>query len=256
MPAGGRPRRGAWMSICVTGGSSGIGRAIAERFARPGVDVFVNYHAADEPALAAAAAIEARGATAHLVKADVGTAAGIAAIVEAVGKVTDRLDQLVHAAGLAIKGRLVDLDGETLDRAVAVNGTSFGHLVREALPLLGEGSSVFFVTSAGSTRALPNYGALGAPKALAEHMARYLAAELAPQGIRVNCISPGPLDTTARRRMFPETWEERLEAQVAATPGGRALTFEDVAGVVELMAHEDFRMTFGQVVTIDGGLTL
>ncbi len=244
------------MAICITGGSSGIGRAIAERFAGPGVEVFINYHADDEAAGEAAAAIAARGGEPHLIKADIGTAEGIGAIVEAVGAVTDRLDQLVHAAGMAISGRLIDLDAATLDRAVAVNGTSFGHLVREALPLLGEGSSVFFVTSAGSTRALPNYGALGAPKALAEHLARYLASELAPRGIRVNCISPGPLDTTARRRMFPDTWEERLEQQVAATPGGRALTFEDVAGVVELMAHEDFRMTFGQVVTIDGGLTL
>jgi len=244
------------MAICVTGGSSGIGRAIAERFAVPGADVFVNYHADEEAAVAAAEAIEARDASAHLVKADVGSLEGIRAIVEAVSARTDRLDQLVHAAGMAVSGRLIDIDAATLDRAVAVNGTSFAHLVREALPLLGEGSSVFFVTSAGSTRALANYGALGAPKALAEHMARYLATELAPRGIRVNCISPGPLDTTARRTMFPDTWEERLAAQTAANPWGRALTFEDVAGVVELMAHQDFQMTVGQVITIDGGLTL
>jgi enoyl-[acyl-carrier protein] reductase III len=244
------------MAICVTGGSSGIGRAIAERFAVPGAEVFVNYHADEEAAAEAAAAIAARGASAHLIKADVGEAAGIRAVVDAVAAKTDRLDQLVHAAGLAVSGRLIDIDAATLDRAVAVNGTSFGHLVREALPLLGEGSSVFFVTSAGSTRALANYGALGAPKALAEHMARYLATELAPRGIRVNCISPGPLDTTARRRMFPDTWEERLVEQTAANPCGRALTFDDVAGVVELMAHADFQMTVGQVITIDGGLTL
>jgi NAD(P)-dependent dehydrogenase (short-subunit alcohol dehydrogenase family) len=244
------------VSICVTGGSSGIGRAIAERFAAPGVDVFLNYHADEEAAAEAAGAVAARGGTAHLIRADVGELDGIRAIAAAVGERVGRLDQLVHAAGMAIRGRLVDFDAETLDRAVAVNGTSFAHLVRETLPLLGEGSSVFFVTSAGSTRALPGYGGLGAPKALAEHLARYLATELAPRGIRVNCISPGPLDTAARRQMFPDTWEERLEQQVAATPAGRGLTFEDVAAVVELMSHEDFRMTFGQTVTIDGGLTL
>jgi enoyl-[acyl-carrier protein] reductase III len=244
------------VSICVTGGSSGIGRAIAERFAAPGVDVFLNYHSDDEAANEAAEAVAVKGGVPHLIKADVGEVDGIREVVAAVSAQTDRLDQLVHAAGLAVSGRLIDLDAETLDRAVAVNGTSFGHLVREALPLLGAGSSVFFITSAGSTRALANYGALGAPKALAEHLARYLATELAPLGIRVNSISPGPLDTTARRRMFPDTWKERLEAQVEASPSGRALTFDDVAGVVELMAHEDFRMAIGQVVTIDGGLTL
>ena len=244
------------MAICVTGGSSGIGRAIAERFAGPGVDVFVNYHADDEAAAAARRAIEARGARAHLIKADVGTVDGVRALAAAVGERTDRLDQLVHAAGFAISGRLIEMDAETLERAVSTNGTSFAHLVREALPLLGSGSSVFFVTSAGSTRAIANYGALGAPKALAEHLARYLATELASRGIRVNCISPGPLDTTARRAMFPDSWEERLVAQTEANPSGRGVNFDDVAGVVELMSHPDFKMTVGQVVTIDGGLTL
>lgn len=244
------------MPICVTGGSSGIGRAIAERLARPGDHAFLNYHADDGAAAEAAEALAAKGAVPHLVKADIGTVDGVRELVAAVAAVVDRLDQLVHAAGMAVTGRLIDMDAETLEAAVRTNGTSFAHLVREALPLLGDGSSVFFVTSAGSTRALANYGALGAPKALAEHLARYLATEVAERGIRVNCISPGPLDTTARRRMFPDSWEERLVAQTEANPSGRAVEFEDVASVVELMADPRYRMVQGQVVTIDGGLTL
>jgi len=242
--------------VCVTGGSSGIGRAIAERLARPGDHVFLNYHADDAAAAEAAAAIEAGGSIPHLVKADIGQVEGVRRLVAAIEAEVDSLDQLVHAAGMAVSGRLIDMDAETLEAAVRTNGTSFAHLVREALPLLGEGSSVFFVTSAGSTRALANYGGLGAPKALAEQMARYIATEVADRGIRVNCISPGPLDTTARRRMFPESWEERLAAQTEANPSGRALEFDDVAAVVELMSDPRYRMVQGQVVTIDGGLTL
>jgi NAD(P)-dependent dehydrogenase (short-subunit alcohol dehydrogenase family) len=244
------------MSICITGGSSGVGRAVAERFAAPGVDVFVNYHSDDEAAAETAAAIDAAGGRPHVIKADIGTLEGVREVVEAVGSKVDRLDQLVHAAATAVPGELIGIEGEELDMVVRTNGTSLAHLVREALPLLGEGSSILFVTSAGSSKALPGYGGLGAPKALAEHLARYLAREVAPRGARVNCISPGPLDTTARRRMFPDTWEERLEMQREQTPAGRTLWIEEVAEVVELLSRPAFAMMQGQVLTIDGGLTL
>ena len=244
------------MAICITGGSSGVGRAVAERFAAPGVDVFVNYHSDDGAAAETAAAIEARGGTAHVIKADIGTLEGVREVVSVVSSVVDRLDQLVHAAATAVPGELIEIDGDALDAAVRTNGTALAHIVREALPLLGEGSSVVFVTSAGSWKALPGYGGLGAPKALAEHLARYLAREVAPRGARVNCISPGPLDTVARRRMFPDTWEERLEMQRQQTPAGRTLRIEEVAEVVELLSRPAFAMMQGQVLTIDGGLTL
>jgi enoyl-[acyl-carrier protein] reductase III len=244
------------MAVCVTGGSSGIGRAIAERLARPGTDVFLNYHSDDDAAVEAAAAIEARGAVPHLVKSDIGTLDGVRVLAATMAERAERLDQLIHAAAMAVTGRLLELDAETLDAAVATNGTSLVHLVRESLPLLGPGSSVFFVTSSGSRRAIAEYGALGAPKALAEHTVRYLATEVASRGIRVNSISPGPLDTAARRSMFPDTWEERLNTQNEANPSGRSLRFEDVADVVELMSQPGFAMVQGQVVSIDGGLSL
>lgn len=245
------------MSICVIGGSSGVGRAVAERFAAPGVDVFVNYHSDDAAAAEAAAAIEAAGGTPHVIKADIGTLKGVREVVSVVAAEVDRLDQLVHAAATAVPGEVIEIEGEALDAAVRTNGTALAHVVREALPLLGEGSSVLFVTSAGSWKALPGYGGLGAPKALAEHLARYLAREVAPRGARVNCISPGPLDTTARRGMFPDTWEERLEMQREQTPAGRTVRIEEIADAVELLSRPAFAMMQGQVVlTIDGGLTL
>lgn len=247
----------AQSAVLVTGGSSGIGRAIAVRLARPGGTVVITYHNNEESAQETAAEIREKGATAHAVRTDIAAVAEIDALIAEVGRVSPGgLDVIVHAAAEAMTGRLVDLDGETLDRALRANGASIVHLVRAAQGMLHPGSSVIYVTSKGSERAMDAYGPLGAPKAFAEHAVRYLARELAARGVRINSISPGPLDTVARRSMFPDTWQSRLDAQTAANPTGRALEFEDVAGVVELMIDPRWAMVQGQVITVDGGLTL
>jgi enoyl-[acyl-carrier protein] reductase III len=243
-------------SVVVTGGTSGLGLAIALRLASPGADVVLSYARDDRAAADAASLVEAAGARPHLCRADLSELAGVRALADHVRARLDHVDQLVHAAGAGRPGALVDLPGEELDRAVRLNGVSVAHVVRELAPLLREGSSVFYLTSAGSTRAIPEYGSLGASKALAEHLVRHLARELAPRGVRVNCVSPGPVDTKARREMFPDTWESRLADQAQANPSGRGITFEDVAGVVALMSRPEFAMVQGQVLTIDGGLTL
>ncbi|TFC80557.1 SDR family oxidoreductase [Cryobacterium sp. TMS1-20-1] len=244
------------MAVLITGGSKGIGRAIAGRLAQPGMDVFLSYHSDDTEALLAADEIRALGAVPHLVKADMGSLADIEAMIRRITQLTDNLDVIVHAAAMAISGRITEIDGKSLDNAVATNGTSIVHIVREALPLLRPGASIIFVTSKGAERALTGYGALGGPKALGEHLVRYLATELAGRGIRVNSISPGPLDTDARRRMFPDTWQSRLVDQTRANPSGRGVEFDDVANIVELICDPRFTMVQGQVFTIDGGLTL
>jgi enoyl-[acyl-carrier protein] reductase III len=244
------------MAILVTGGSSGIGRAIAERLAKPGTDVFLNYHSNDGAAEEAAASIRKLGAYPHLIRADIGTRQGIHHIFDEVSRVTPSLETIVHAAAMAVSGRIIDMDPDLIDRAVATNGTSLVHLAQAARPFLGRGSNLVFVTSGGAERALKGYGGLGGPKALGQHFARYLATELAAEGIRVNSVSPGPLDTQARRDMFPETWKTRLQDQAAANPSGHGLEFADVAGVVELMCRPEFQMVQGQIITIDGGLTL
>lgn len=244
------------MSICITGGSSGLGRAIAERFAAPGTDVFVNYHADDAAAQETAAAVTAAGATAHLVKVDVGTPAGCAELLAAVAARVDRLDQLVHCAALPVPGPLLEADPHELERAVSVNALALVHLVREAGPLLGEGSTVTFLTSRGARLVIPNYGSLGISKALAEHIVRYLAVEVAGRGIRVNSVSPGAVDTRAFRAMFPDTYEERLAAAGAANPTGRGLRISEAADVVELLCRPEFAMVNGQTLTVDGGASL
>jgi len=244
------------MAILVTGGSSGLGRAIAERFAVDGNDVFVNYHSNDEAAAEAEAAIAAAGGTPHLIKADIGTVEGVRAVMEVVRARTDRLDQLVHCAAKAINGPLLELDAEELRESVIVNGLALVDLVREAGDLLGPGSVVFYLSSRGGRFVIPQYGALGTAKALGEHVVRYLAKELGPRGIRVITIAPGAVDTTALRAMFPDTYEERLAAAAAANPLGRGVEMDDAAALIEKLCHRDLEMVNGQTITVDGGLSL
>lgn len=244
------------MAICVTGGSSGLGRAIAERFAAGGNDVFINYHANDEAAAEAVAAVEAAGGRPHLVKADVGTQDGVAELIAAVHAATDRLDQLVHCAAKPVRGPLAEADPTALRESIVVNGLALVDLVREAGPLLGRGSSVFYLSSRGARFVIPEYGALGSAKALGEHVVRYLAKELAPRGIRVNTIAPGGVDTAALRAMFPDTYEERLAAAAAANPMGRGLEIGEAAALVERLCDPELEMLTGQTITLDGGISL
>jgi enoyl-[acyl-carrier protein] reductase III len=244
------------MSICVTGGSSGLGRAIAERFAPGGNHVFVNYHANDAAAAETAASIESLGGIPHLIKADVGTPEGCQELMREVGKHVDRLDQLVHAAAKAATGATLTIDPQELTEAITLNGTALVYLVQAALPLLQRGSSVYYISSRGSRIVIPNYVALGTAKALGEHIMRYLAVELAPRGIRANTVSPGAVDTAAFRAMFPDNWQQRLEAAAKANPSGRGVKVEDAADVVWLLSQPGFEMVQGQIIGVDGGVSL
>lgn len=244
------------MAICVTGGSSGFGRAIAEHFARAGNHVFVNYHANDEAAAEAEAAILAAGGTPHLVKVDVGTPAGARELMDAVRSEVDHLDQLVHCAAKAVNGPLLELDPQELRDSVILNGLAIVDLVREAGPLLGRGSTVFYLSSRGGRIVIPEYGALGTAKALGEHVVRYLAKELGPRGIRVITLSPGTVDTAALRAMFPDSYQDRLAAAAKANPIGRGVEAEDAAALLEVLCDPKLEMVNGQTISVDGGISL
>lgn len=244
------------MAILITGGSTGIGRGIALRFAARGDDVLINYHSDDAAAAEAAELIGEAGGTAHVIKADLATLDGVRQMMEEVARKTDRLDQIVHCAAKAVGGELLEADPADVEESVAVNAMALLHVVRESLPLLQRGSTVFFITSRGGRLVVPNYGAMGIPKALGDQIIRYLAVELAPRGIRANIISPGALETPALRSVFPDSYKERIAAANAANPSGRGVEFEDVATVVEAMSGPEFGMVQGQYVAIDGGMSL
>jgi enoyl-[acyl-carrier protein] reductase III len=244
------------MTILVTGGSSGIGRAIAEHWARSGHDVVINYHANDDAAREAATAVEAAGGTPHLVKADVGTLDGVQAVVTAVREVTDSLDLFVHCAGLAVSGGALDIDPTLLAQAIAVNATSMVPLAQGLLPVLQRGSNLIYISSRGAHSYVPSYVALGPSKALGEALVRYLAKELAPRGVRANTVAAGALDTAAFRTMFGDQAQSRLDAAAAANPSGRGVAMADVIAAVEALTAPGCAMVQGQTLMVDGGIYL
>ena len=244
------------MAILITGGSSGIGRGVGEHFAGLGHDVFINYHSNDAAAQEAAAAVEQRGGTPHLMKADVGSIEGVQGLMEEVAARTDRLDQIVHCPAKIVRGRLLEIDPEQLAQCIAVNALSLVGVVRGALPLLQRGSTVFYITAVGAVRIVRDYGAMGVPKALGEHIVRYLAAELAPRGVRIYNVSVGGLDTQALRDAFPADHEKRLAAAAKANRMGRPLEFGDVSGVIEMLSRPEFEMVVGERIQVDGGVYL
>lgn len=244
------------MTVLVTGGTSGIGRAIAEHWAGLGHDVVLNYHANDAAAEEAAEAVSAAGGAAFMVKADVATPTGVEAVVAAVRGATDSLDLYVHCAALAVTGGALEIDPDQLSHAIAVNATSLVPLTQGLLPVLLPGSSVVYVSSRGSRVVVPSYVALGPSKSLGEALIRYLAVELAPRGVRANTVSAGALDTPAFRAMFGDQAQARLDGAAAANPSGRGVSFEDVVSAIELITAPSNTMIQGQTLMVDGGISL
>lgn len=246
------------MSILVTGGTKGLGRATALRFAAPGIDVFVNYHSDEAAAENTAAAIREKGGVAHLVRADLGTVEGAQAAVAAVAQATDRLDQVVHCAvDASLRGPLLDMEPDRFGRAVQCNGLALLALVQSAVPLFRRGSAVVFVTSRGSQVAVSGYGAVGAPKALGEALVTYLAVELAPLGVRANSVAASTLDTESLRSVLSEErairWLDRAAKQ---NPSGRLVELSEVVDAIEFLCSDGAAMIQGQRLNVDGGFYL
>jgi NAD(P)-dependent dehydrogenase (short-subunit alcohol dehydrogenase family) len=238
------------MAVLITGGTKGIGLAIARRLATRGEALFLAYRA-DEAA--AARAIAELGPRAQAIQADVGTPAGARALMAEVARRTDRLDLIVHGAVTVLVGPLLDLDGDALAQALTVNGASLVFLVQAARPLLQRGSSVVFLSSRGSRQIVPAYGAIGAGKALAESLMRYLVPELAPLGVRINAVAPGTLDTEAVRNLFGAATDAFLASEAAGNPSGRNIDHDDYVGLVEFLAGPEAKMIQGQVIFVNGG---
>lgn len=246
------------MTILVTGGTKGLGRATAMRFATPGTDVFLNYRSDDQAAEKTAAEVREQGAVPHLVKTDVGTIEGAREAVAAVADVTDQLDQLVHCAvNASVRGPLLEMDPAEFAMAVQCNGSALIPLVQSALPLFRPGSAVVFVTSRGSQVQVPGYGAVGPPKALGEVLMAYLAVELAPRGVRANTVSAATLDTAALRSVLTdEEAEKRLARAAELNPSGRRVQLSEVVDAIEFLCSEKAAMVQGQRLNVDGGFYL
>ncbi|WP_077212283.1 SDR family oxidoreductase [Bacillus dakarensis] len=243
------------MNVLITGGSKGIGRATALRFAEPGNKIFINYAHDDNAAEETAAEVNKKGGTAILLKADVGKVEEIQKMMERVKSEASQLNLIVHCAVLPVPGKVFDISHESWMEALKVGSLSLIEVVREALPILKEGSTIIALSSKGADYAIPKYAALGTPKALTESIIRYMAAELAPKGIRANTVAAGPLDTDALRTVFGNA-DKLLESAAKANPSNRDLTFDDITNTIAFLASPEAHMIQGRIIFVDGGLGL
>lgn len=237
-------------SVLVTGGSRGIGKAIALRFAAAGAArVAIGYLRSDDAAEETAGELRALGAEPVLVRGNVASER-VAAEVAGLGP----LDVLVHNAATGVVRPALETEDKHWDWTHSANARALLSLARAAAPSMPAGSSIVGVSSLGSTRVLDNYVLVGTSKAALESLVRYLAVELAPRGIRVNAVSAGVVETGALDH-FPNR-EQMLEMGRKRSPAGRLVTVDDVAGAVMFLCSPDAEMVRGHILIVDGGFSL
>jgi NAD(P)-dependent dehydrogenase (short-subunit alcohol dehydrogenase family) len=243
------------VTVLVTGGTKGIGLAIAKRVAGRQGRVVLAYRSDDAAAEAAVADIAVAGGDAVALKADVGTVAGASALIAEIERQGHGLTHIVHSAAAIYPTTLLGADLAKFRAAVETNGLSLLYLVHAAQHLLGRGSSVVFITSMGARIPSPNYGALGVGKALAEAVIRYLVAELAPHGVRINGVAPGLVHTTSVAAMLgsEEAATALVERAARSNPSGRASRDSDYASLVEYLLSPEAEFVQGQVIAATGG---
>ena len=236
-------------SVLVTGGSRGIGKAIALRLARDGANrVAIGYMRSDAAAEETAAELRALGAEPILVRGNVASDKVLEQIAE-----LGPLDVFVHNAATGVIRPALETEDKHWDWTVNANARAFLALTRVIAPTMPVGSSIVAISSLGSIRVLENYALVGTSKAALESLVRYLAIELGPQGVRVNAISGGVVDTGALDH-FPNR-EEMLEMG-SRNAAGRMVTPEDIAGAVAFLRSADAEMVRGQTLIVDGGFSL
>lgn len=240
------------MTVLITGGTKGIGLAIARRLATTYPKLVLAYRSDEAAADAARAELTALGAEVVTVRADVGSIEGVAELMAGIGPLT----HIVHSAAMIYPTTLLGADLATFRQAVETNGLSLLYLVHAAQGLLGRGSSVVFITSMGSRIPQANYGALGVGKALAESIVRYLVAELAPKGIRINGVAPGLVHTTSVASMVggEDAAQAVVDRAARTNPSGRLSRDSDYASLVEYLLSPDAEFIQGQVIAATGGV--
>ena len=238
----------------VTGAARGIGRAIAIKLATEGADVAVNYYNSHEDAEALCTELRALGRRAIAIQGSVGVPDSVDDMFGALTREFDRLDIVVSNAASGVLKPVLDMGLKHFRWCMETNALAVNLLAQRAVPLMKNGGRIIAMSSLGAQRAMPGYGFIGASKAALEALARALAQELGPRGIRVNVVSAGVVDTDALT-YFPNR-EELLANFAARAPAGPVLTPDDVAGAVYLLCLPEASMINGHTLVVDGGFAI
>jgi enoyl-[acyl-carrier protein] reductase III len=240
--------------ILITGGTRGIGRAISLRFARAGAAVTSNYVRDQKAADELKAEAEKEGLAIDLCRADLTTAKGLEQIQRSICDTRESLSGLVHCAATGVHRPIADLTTRHFDWIFSLNVRTFFELVKGFTDQFSERSSIVAVSSMGALRALPYYSLVGSSKGALEALARHLAVELAPRGIRVNILMPGTVETDVWK-VIPDR-EDRLSAAICRTPIGRLVTPEEVASAAQFLCSEAAAGIVGHTLIVDGGAAI
>ncbi|HTW28102.1 MAG TPA: SDR family oxidoreductase [Acetobacteraceae bacterium] len=233
----------------VTGGSRGIGAAIARRLAAEGAKVAITYTKGAEAAAGVVAAIEQRGGKALALKADAADAAAVRDAVEQAVAALGRLDVLVNNAGTALPKRFEEATLEEMDRVIDINVRGTFVATQAALRHMNEGGRIIMIGSCVGERVLtPGLVAYAATKGAVKIFTQGLAREVADRRITVNNVQPGPIDTD----LNPAAGEWAVP-QKANTALNRYGTVDDIAAMVAFVAGPDASFITGTSLTVDGG---
>ncbi|WP_085524258.1 enoyl-[acyl-carrier-protein] reductase FabL [Tuberibacillus sp. Marseille-P3662] len=241
--------------VFITGGSRGIGRRLALRFAEAGANIVINYFRNGEAAREVAAEIEALGRQALTVRANLAQEEKIVDMFEEINAKFGRLDVFIHNAASGRNRQATELDIKGWDWTVNVNTRAFLIGAQQAAKLMPEsGGAMLALSSFGADHVFPYYTAVGASKASLESLVRYFALELAPQHINVNAISAGAVQTDALNH-FPEM-DDTMAAIEEKMPYDRMVVPDDIANTALFLCSKEAEMIRGQTIRLDGGLTL